>query len=284
MGTEASLQAMTPEDLRVFHDTYFRPNNAAVIVVGDLREREMLAKLEAAFGRWKPGEVPVPTLPVITQVAAREVTIIDRPGSAQTQVIVGCVGAERMTDDYYALVVMNTMLGGSFTSRLNSNLRERHGYTYGAGSTFSFRPLPGPFMAGAAVQTEVTDSALAEFMKELRAIREPIAAEELEKTKNYIALSYPGDFQSVSQIAAQLQELVVYGLPEYYFDAYTTKIMAVTPQDVQRVAQKYLDPERMAIVLVGDRAKIQDGVAALSLGPIKPLSVENVLGPVPVVK
>jgi predicted Zn-dependent peptidase len=283
-GTETSLNALTVDDLRVFHETYFRPNNATIIVVGDVREKEIQAKLNAAFGNWKAGEIPAPTLPEITQVAAREVTIVDRPGSAQTEIRIGCVGAERMTDDYYALVVMNTMLGGSFTSRLNNNLREQHGYTYGARSSFSFRPLPGPFTAGAAVQTEVTDSALVQFMNEFRGIRELIPADDVEKTKNYIALGYPGDFQSVSQIAGQLQELVVYGLPDYYFNSYTTKIMAVTPQDVQRVAQKYVDPEKMAIVLVGDRAKIQDGVAALNLGPIKAMTVEGVLGPVPVVK
>ena len=283
-GTEASLNSLTTEDLKVFHETYFRPNNSTVIVVGDVREKDILGKLESAFGKWKAGDIPTPTLPVVTQVAAREVTIVDRPGSAQTEIRIGCVGAERMTDDYYALVVMNTMLGGSFTSRLNNNLREQHGYTYGARSSFAFRPLPGPFSAGAAVQTEVTDSALVEFMKELRGIREPLPADDVEKTKNYIALGYPGDFQSVSQIAAQLQEMVVYNLPDYYFNAYTMKIMAVTPQDVQRVAQKYLDPDRMAIVLVGDRTKIQQGVAALNMGPIKAMTVEDVLGPAPVVK
>jgi predicted Zn-dependent peptidase len=189
-----------------------------------------------------------------------------------------------LTDDYYALVVMNTILGGSFTSRLNNNLREQHGYTYGARSSFSFRLLPGPFTAGAAVQTEITDSALVEFMKELRGIRELLPPDDVEKTKNYLALSYPGDFQSVSQIAAQLQEMVVYNLPDYYFNAYTTKIMAVTPQDVQRVAQKYIDPDTMAIVLVGDREQIQQKVAALNLGPIRVMSVEDVLGPMPAVK
>jgi predicted Zn-dependent peptidase len=284
IGTEASLNGLTADDLRVFHGTYFRPNNATVIVVGDVREKEIMARLESAFGTWKGGEIPVPTLPAVTQVAGREVTIVDRPGSAQTEIRIGCVGAQRLTDDYYALVVMNTMLGGSFTSRLNLNLREQHGYAYVASSSFSFRPLPGPFTAAAAVQTEVTDSALVEFMKELRGIREPMSGDDVEKTKNFIALGYPGDFQSVSQIAGQLQELVVYGLPEYYFNAYTTKITAVTPQDVQRVAQKYLDPDKMAVVLVGDREKIQQGVAALNLGPIKVMTVGDVLGPAPVIK
>ena len=284
MGTEASLNALTTDDVRVFHATYYRPNNATVIVVGDVREREILAMLESAFGSWKRGDVPEPTLPAITQVTARAVTIVDRPGSAQTEIRIGCIGAERLTDDYYALVVMNTLLGGSFTSRLNNNLREQHGYTYGARSSFSFRPLRGPFTAGAAVQTEVTDSALVEFMKELRAIRDLSSADEIEKTKNYIALGYPGDFQSVSQIAGQLQEMVVYDLPDYYFDAYTTKIMAVTQQDVQRVAQTYIDPEKLAIVLVGDREKIQQEIAALNLGPIKTMTVEDVLGSAPVVK
>jgi predicted Zn-dependent peptidase len=283
-GTEAGLRSITTDDLKAFHATYFRPNNATIIVVGDVREKDIQRKLESAFGKWKTGKIPRAALPAVTQVATRELTIVDRPGSAQTEIRIGRVGAERRTDDYFALVVMNTILGGSFTSRLMTNLREQHGYAYGASSSFSFRPFPGPFAAGAGVQTEVTDSALVEFMKELRGIREPMPAEDVEKAKNYLALGYPGDFQSVSQIAGQLQELVVYDLPDAYFNEYTTKVMAVTPQDVQRVAQKYIDPDRMAIILVGDRGQIQDKVAALNLGPIKALTVEDVLGPAPEVK
>ncbi|MGH9260757.1 MAG: M16 family metallopeptidase, partial [Acidimicrobiales bacterium] len=180
-------------------------------------------------------------------------------------------------------VVMNTVLGGAFTSRLNNNLREEKGYTYGAGSSFAFEPMAGPFQARASVFTGVTDKALTEFMKELRAIRDRVSAEELERAKNYVALRLPERFQAVSQIARQLGELFVYDLPLDYFNQYTRRILAVTAADVQRVARKYVDPDHVAIIVVGDREKIQAGVEGLKLGPVKTMTIQDVLGPVPVV-
>jgi len=178
---------------------------------------------------------------------------------------------------------MNTILGASFTSRLNSNLREQHGYSYGAGSRFNFMPIPGAFMAFSDVHAEVTDKALNEFMKELRAIT-TVTDEELRRAKNYVALSYPSEFQSVGAIAAALAEVVIYNLPDDYFNTYTPRILAVTKEDVERVARKYIDPERIAIVIVGDRKKIEKGVAALNLGPIENLTIEDVLGKPPVIQ
>jgi zinc protease len=180
--------------------------------------------------------------------------------------------------------VMNTILGGSFTSRLNQNLREQHGYTYGAWSTFDFLPLPGPFVVGAAVQTAVTDKALAEFMKELNGILQPVSDDDLSRAKNYLALRYPENFQSVAQIAGQLSELVIYDLPDDYFNNYVPHILAVTKEDVQRVAKKHVDPEKMAIVIAGDQKQIESGVKALNLGLIRDLTVDDVLGKAPTIE
>jgi predicted Zn-dependent peptidase len=281
IGNERTLRGLTREDCALFHSTWFRPNYAALIVVGDVAPAEMRQKLGAAFGSWKSGTASAPALPSIVQVTGREVVLVDKPGAAQTEIRIGRIGVPRLTPDYYALVVMNTILGGSFTSRLNNNLREEHGYTYGASSTFDFRPLAGPFLAASAVQTAVTDSALVQFMKELRGIREPISKEEVERAKNYVALGYPADFQTVGQIAGQIEELVTYGLPDSYFNDFIHNILAVTAEDVVRVARATIDPDNIAVVLVGDRKVIEQPVKALGLGKIIFRTVDDVLGPPP---
>lgn len=284
LGDEKTLRGFRTEDLKNFHSTYFRPNNATLVVVGATTAKDILPKLEAAFGKWETGKFPTATWPGISQVQKRQIWLVDKPGAAQSEIRIGRIGAPRLTEDYYALVVMNTILGGSFTSRLNQNLREKHGYAYGAGSAFSFRPLSGPFVASAGVQTSKTDSALFEFMKELKDILPPVSDGELNRAKNYVALSFPQDFQSVAQIAGQLQELVTYDLPDDYFNNYIQHILAVTKDDVARVSKKYLDPEKVAIIVVGDRKVIEKGVRGLNLGPLQILTVEQVLGKVPVVE
>jgi len=283
VGDETSIRALSVSDLRSFHDTYFVPNNAVVIVVGDVTSSTMIPKLEAAFGAWSRGSVPSPSWPAPEQVARREVLLVDRPGSAQSEIRIGRVGVSRTTDDYFALQVMNNILGGAFTSRLNQNLREDKGYTYGAGSSFSYRELPGPFIASSAVQTDATDKALAEFFKEFDGIRQPVPADELERGKNYVALRYPGSFQSVRGIAGNIEDLWEYQLPTDYFNQFVDRVLAVTQADVQRAARRYIVPNRMLVVIVGDRAKIEAGVRALNLGPLRVLSIDDVLGPKPAV-
>jgi len=251
-------------------------------VVGDVTVKTVLPKLEKAFGNWKNVTPSTVSLPKINQVSGRRVILVDKPGAPQSEIRIGRIGVPRMTDDYYALTVMNTILGGSFSSRLNQNLREKHGYTYGAGTRFDFRPLPGPFLASAAVQTAVTDSSLIEFFKELRGILELVPQQELDRARNYVALSFPGEFQSVAEISSHLEELVIYGLPDDYFNGYIGHILAVTQADVQRVARKYLDPEKVEIVVVGDRAQIEKNIEALKLGPITVMSIEDVLGKAPI--
>jgi len=283
-GTAATLRAMTADDLRKFHGGYIVPGNTTIIVVGDVTGDAMVPKLESAFGDWKGEPAQPPAVPAIGQVREKSLLFVDKPGAAQSVIQIGRVGVPRLTDDYYAIVVMNTILGGSFTSRLNMNLREKHGYTYGAGSRFDFRPLPGPFVASASVQTAVTDKSLVEFVKELKGILDPVPAPDVERAKNYVALGFPGDFQSVSQIAAKIEELVIYGLPDDYFNKYIDRILAVTPSDVERVAKKYIDLNNIAFVVVGDRKEVGDSVAALKLAPAKFLTVEDVLGPAPAVE
>ena len=281
-GDEQSIRAVQVDDLERFHDTYFRPNNAFFVVVGDVTVDAMKPKLEALFGSWQRGSIPSSSWPQADQVEATEVFLVDKPGAAQSEIRIGRVGVPRLTDDYYALVVANTILGGSFTSRLNSNLREDKGYTYGARSFFDFSQYAGPFQAGAAVQTAVTDAALTEFMNELNGILEPVPEEELTRAKNFVALRYPSRFQTVASIAGQLTELELYDLPDGYFNQYVQRILAVTQDDVQRVARKYIVPGEMAIIVVGDRETIEDGIRDLGLGAIHNLSIEDALGPAPV--
>ena len=281
IGDERTIRGLGIDDLRAFHQEFFHPNIATLIVVGDVKAATALPKLEKAFGAWKPGTVSPPRLPEIHQVAERRLIIIDKPGAAQSEISVGRIGVPRATEDFYALLVMNSILGGSFTSRLNNNLREQHGYTYGAYSRFEFRVLPGPFIASSAVQTAVTDKALGEFMKELNGILEPIPEAEIERAKNYVALGFPGDFQTVRQIAGQLGMMVAFNLPDTFFNGFIGKILAVTRQDVERVAKKYIDPTKIDIVITGDRNQIEPGIRALTLGPITDLKVEDVLGRAP---
>ncbi len=281
-GNEQSLRAMSVEDLRAFHQSYFRPGNGYVVISGDITSAEILPKLERLLGHWQGGAVAPPSIPKAEQVQSRQIYLADKPGAAQSEIRIGRIGAQRLTEDFFPLLVFNTILGGAFTSRLNQNLREEHGYSYGAGSYFDFRPTPGPFIAYAAVQTNVTDKALIEFMKELKGMLAPVSDEELTRAKNNLALSYPRDFQSVAEISGQLAGLAMYGLPDDFFNTYIQKVLSVTKEDVRRVASKYLDPEKVAIIIVGDRTLIEQGLAATKIAPIKVLTVDEILGPAPV--
>ncbi len=282
-GDEKAIRGFTIEDVKKFYTTYFKPNNATLVVVGDGTPQTFLPKLDALLGSWRSGELPQTTWRDAAQVESRKISLVDKPGAAQSIIRIGRIGAARSTEDYFAITVMNTILGGSFTSRLNSNLREQHGYAYGAGSHFNLLPLPGAFTASSDVQTDVTDKALTEFFKELTNIAN-VSDEDLTRAKNYVALSYPSDFQSVGAIAEKLSELVIYKLPDDYFNSFTQKILAVTKDDVVRVAKKYVVPEKMAVIVVGDRKKIEKGIADLKLGVIQNLTIEDVLGKPPVIE
>jgi predicted Zn-dependent peptidase len=270
IGTTRTLGSFGVEQLRAFHDAMYRPSNATLIVVGDVAGAGGLALIERAFAalpaRAAPRRNPLPEAP---RQDAAEIVIVDMPGAEQSQIRVGSVGVARSTPDYFALQVLNTVLGGSFTSRLNQNLREEHGYAYGASSRFDMRLAPGPFTAAAGVQTDKTAEALTEFFSELERIREPIGAAELAKAKNYVALGFPSEFETIADLAGRLEELAVYGLPLRYFAGYTANIEAVTAAAVQRAAQTHIRPDRLAVVIAGDAQRIGAAVRALELGRVR---------------
>jgi len=267
-GNEASTAMLSRDQVSQLYQTYYRPEHARVLVVGDVTLAEAERLVSERFGAWENGPSVVARSRA-AEPAARTVYLVDKPGAAQSVIRIGNVGVARSTEDYFPLQVLNTILGGSFTSRLNQNLRETHGYTYGANSQFVMRQSAGPFQAGSSVQSSKTDSALIEFMRELRRIRdEEVPQAELDKAKAYIALGLPGNFETTQGAAAQFRELLTYGLPLEYYDSYVQRINAVTAADVQRVARRYIDIDHLAIVVVGDRSQIEAGVRALNEGPI----------------
>ena len=269
LGNEASVRGLTQNDVRNFYNTFYRPNNAALIIVGDVRPEEVAQKIERLFGSWQRGTVPPVKFTAPAAATQSSIYLIDKPGAAQSSFRLGAVGANRATEDFFAIQVMNTILGGAFTSRLNNNLRETKGYTYGARSGFELRQSAGPFTASAEIVTEKSDSALIEFMKELRNIREPVPSDELNKAKNYLQLGLPSSFETTSDIASRLVPIALYGLPIDYFQTYSQRLAAVTQSDVQRVAQKYVRPENFHIVIVGDLKTIEKGIRALNIGRVQ---------------
>lgn len=281
MAGESAIKNFSVEDLKNFYEKFFKANNSIIIAVGDIKKDELKAKLEKAFGKWKKGEIKEEKVADVPQVSKRVVYLIDKPGAAQSVITIGRIGAARSTSDYFPITIMNTILGGSFSSRLNQNLREKNGYTYGARSGFSFRESAGPFTASASVQTEVTDKALTEFFNELNGISHPIPEEDLSRGKNYVALSYPGNFQAVQEIAGQISEMMQFNLPENYFNDFIFNMLNVSGDAVQKAAKKYIVTDQMAIVVVGDRAKVEEGIKKLNLGEIHNLSITDVLGAVP---
>jgi predicted Zn-dependent peptidase len=268
-GTPESVESITRDDVVNFWRTRYRPNNATLVMVGDITVAEAEQRARAAFGSWERADVPAVATTTPSAPASTTIYIVDKPKAAQSSFRLGGVGVARSTMDYYPLLVMNTSLGGSFTSRLMQNLRESKGYTYGARSSFSMRREAGPFTASAEVVAAKTDSALIEFMKELNRIRTAMPAEELAKTKRYLQLGYAERFESTSDIADQVAGLVPYDLPLSTLGAFNNGIGAVTGSDVQRVARQYLDPSKLAIVIAGDRALIEPGLKATKIGPVE---------------
>lgn len=270
-GTTESAQAVTLDDAKAFWKAWYRPNNATLVIVGDLSFAEAQALATRAFGSWQ--QAPLPPRPVYAsnKMAPKPTTIyiVDKPKAAQSSFRVGAIGVARSTPDYFPLTVLNTALGGSFTARLNNTLREKKGYTYGASSRFTMRREAGPFVASSEVVSAKTDSAMIEFMNELKAIRKPLPAAELAKTKRYLQLGYADRFESTGDIANQIASLIPYGLPLSTLTAFNGGIGNVTAADVQRVANKYLDPDHLTIVIAGDRASIEAGLKATKIAPVE---------------
>ena len=282
-GTAATLKSFTVDDLRTFYAAAFQPGHSSLLVIGDVTMDKVLPMLESSFGSWKaqsPSPAPA-NLPAVPEITTRTVYLVDKPGAPQSQIRIGWIGVPRSTPDYFPIQVMNTILGGSFASRLNMNLREKNGYTYGASSGFDMRASAGPFVATAGVQTDKTSEALKEFFNELNGILQPVPPDEMSRAKNYVSLRFPAGFETTVDISRRLEDSIVYRLPDDYFARYVPNIEAVTSQDVQRMAQKYVHPNRSVVVITGDRKVIEPGIQALKLGPIKILTIDEVFGPPP---
>ncbi|MGB7211233.1 MAG: pitrilysin family protein [Gemmatimonadales bacterium] len=277
-GDSASTAQIDSAQVRQFYDRIDDPRRATIVVTGDITLAQARTLLAQRFGAWKAHSKAAATPTAAPAPVSRSTTIflVDKPGAAQSVVVIGAPGVPRNTPDYYALEVMNTILGGSFSSRLNQDLRETKGYTYGAGSRFQFRPIPGPFTANAAVRTNVTDSSLADFFVQLRAIRDSqVQPVELTRATQYLALGLPGDFETTGQVARQLSGLLLFGLPFSYYNGFVANLHRVTRQDVERVAKRYIDLDHLTVVIVGDLAKIRAPIEALHLAPVVVLDADG---------
>ena len=269
IGTEASIKATSRDDLVRFWRTGFVPNNAALIVAGKIDSAELRGLAEREFGAWPAGTPVVPTLGTPTTSQAKLV-IVDIPDAPQTQFRVTSIGVPRSTPDYEAITVMNNALGGLFSSRINLNLREAHGYTYGAWSYFDSRRLAGPFIALAGVRTDVTAPAVAEIFKELNGIRSAALTDrELTLAKDAEIRYVPAYFETAGNAANHYGTAYTYGLGLDYYSKLPAMLTAVTSPAALEAARKHVVVDGMRVIAVGDRTKIEPKLRELNLGAIE---------------
>jgi zinc protease len=276
IGEEGSLTGLDRGTIEAFYQTHYGLAGAALIAVGDFDPEELLREAEAALGSGGPPSPP-PAPPEIRPPAREGISVhvVDRADAAQTELRIGHPGGvSRRHPDYIPLLALNAILGGKFTSRINLNLRERHGYTYGASTRFSARMGPGPFSVNAAVATESTGAAAREVLNELRRIREALVeTEELEETRSYLIGVFPYTVQTIGDLAKRLETLAVFGLPDDYYTRHLERVASVTREEILEVARRHLDPERVAVVAVGPAEDLEPQLA--DLGPVRVWSAEG---------
>jgi zinc protease len=278
-GTAESVKAISHDDLLHFWQQNYSPNDAALIVSGNIKLASLKPLLEKAFGEWKVGKASATAVGTAESTDARLI-LVDRPGAPQSTLVCFSTGVARSTPDYAAIEVMNTELGGLFSSRINMNLREQHGYTYGAGSFFSYHRAAGMFGSYAGVRTDVTGPATSELFKELRQMRDtPMNAEEMNLAKDSNTRSLPGRFERGTDAAGTFAELFTYDLTLDYYSKLPETFNAVTAEQAQTAAQKYIVPEKMIVLAVGDRAKIEEEMKKLNLGKVEIRDTEGKIVP-----
>lgn len=269
LGTEPAIRAVTRDDLAAFWRRHYVPGNAALVVAGDISRAELKALAESRFGAWRGGEAP-PFSPGTPAPTRARVVVVDKPGAPQTALRLVALGAERKTAQFPALEVMNAAFGGLFTSRINQNLREEKGYSYGVFSGFRYHRAAGPFSIAGSVRADVTGESVAELLREAgEMIDQPLRPAELEGARNAELLSLPNGFATNADIGASLAESFVFDLPLDYYRQLPAKLAAVTAEQVREAARRYLDPQRLIVVAVGDRKRIVPQLEKLKLGPIE---------------
>ncbi len=257
-----SIKKLTTKDLAAFHSAYYRPNNAILAIVGDVTLKELMPKIEKAFGDWQKGDVPATTIPAAPAQADSRIFLIDRPGSVQTVLQLGTLGIERTNPDYFSLLLADKILGGGPAARLFLNLREDKGYTYGAYSNFGGTKFRGTWVSASEVRTDVTEGAMKEFMFELKRLRdETVSAEELDNAKRSIVGSFALSLEQPQSLLQNIVTQKLYDLPADYWDTYPQKVAAITPDDIKNIAQKYIDLNHLQVVAVGDASKARDVLA-----------------------
>ena len=275
LGTEASIKNTTRDELEEFWKKDYVPANTALVLAGDLTEAEARSLAENYFGAWKNTGKRSP-VPQVTANPSRSIYLVDRPGSAQTTLRAVTLGAPRSTPEYAALEVANNALGGLFASRINMNLRERNGYTYGASSYFNYRRGSGPFYVVTSVRTDSTVDALREMMKEIEGMQTvPLTPGEMSLSKDAAARSLAGNFETMPRTVDTTSELFTFELPLDFYDELPAQVEAVTTQDVERVARQYFVHSKMFVVVVGDRQKIESGLQGLDMGKVQLISFDG---------
>jgi len=268
IGEQESISRLDRESMVAFYRRHYPLAGSALIAVGDFDEEALLREAESAFAAVSTSTAP-PAPPSIrpASLAGISVHVVDRPGAAQTELRLGHPGISRTDPDYIPLAVLNTLLGGNFTSRINMNLRERHAYTYGASSRFTPRMGPGPFVVSTAVATASTGDAAREVLHELRRVREaPVEPAELDETRTYMVGVFPYTLQTIGDVAKRLETLTVFGLPDDYYDRYLERIASVSREEILEVARRHIDPEHIAVVAVGPAETLEPQLAGL--GPV----------------
>jgi len=276
-GTESSVKSIAREDLTKFRTDWFKPNNATLVIVGDIAMAEIKPKLEKLFNDWKSGEVPVKTINDVEPNEKPVVYIMDRPGSEQSLIFAGYVVPKRNSEDEIAIRTFNDILGGVFTSRINMNLREDKHWSYGSFSILWDTKAQRPFFIYAPIQSDKTKESMVEIKDELEGIitTKPITKEEFEKDKENQSLSLPGSWETINAVSGSITDIVTYNLPDDYYSKYTSLVESQTLNEVQKAAQKLVKPNQLVWVVVGDRAKIEDGIKSLGYDEVKYLDSDG---------
>lgn len=276
-GTAEAVQKMTRNDLQQFHQTWFKPNNATLVIVGATTMAEMRPKLERLFSDWRSGSVPKKNLATVPPRQGSAVYVIDKPQSPQSVILAGELAPPRDNPDEIAIETMNTILGGAFTSRVNMNLREDKHWSYGAGSIFFDAEGQRPFFVYAPVQTDKTAPSMQEIVKELTAIAgdRPPTADELGFAKRTQTLSLAGRWETNNAVLGSIAEIVRFGLADRYYDGYASRVRGLTVAQVRAAARKVLHPDRLVWVVIGDESKILDGIKQLGIGPVYEMDADG---------
>lgn len=268
-GSEETIKKINLTDIKEYYNNNYLPNNSSIIIVGDISKEEAVFIVKKYFSKWKKGKLKKQNVKVVNNTERVKIYLVDKENAPQSQIRIGNIGIARNNPDFYAVNILNQIIGAS-NGRLYLNLREAKGYTYGAYANFSMRKAPGPFIAAASVKTEVTDSSLLEFLYEFERIRnEFVDGEEFEMYRTAVIQRLPRVLETPSQIASQLMAIELFNLPDDYFNTLIERYKQITPEDIKRVANKYIHPDKLTVVIVGDIKEINKQIENLNLGVIQ---------------